>query len=255
MLKHLIQSAFHLLGYDITPVAIAQRSTMAGALAQLAKQGLAPRVVIDVGAGSGTAELYKAFPRAHHLLIEPLHEFESSLRDVLTRFQGEYVLAVASDAPGSATLNVHARDLYGSSLFHEAEGAYADGTPRQVPAVTIDQLVSERSLQGPFLLKADVQGAELKALRGATETLRQAEAVILEVLLFGTLLGGPQMADVIAYMKSTGFVPYDIFGALYRPLDNALSQVDMVFVREQGMFRREHGYATREQRMAMWACK
>lgn len=49
-------------------------------------------------------------------------------------------------------------------------------------------------------------------------------------------------------MKQHGFVAYDFCGFLYRPFDNALSQVDMVFVREQGLFRRSHVFATPEQR-------
>ncbi len=51
-------------------------------------------------------------------------------------------------------------------------------------------------------------------------------------------------------MKECGFVCYDIFGFQYRLLDNALSQVDMVFVKEKGLFRSDHSYATREQRAA-----
>ena len=256
MLKKIVKSAFHLIGYDIATLSVGpSRGSMAGVLGQLVRQGFVPKVVIDVGAASGTPELYEAFPIAYHLLIEPLQEFESSLRDILRQFKGEHVQAVASDRTGSATLNVHSKDLDGSSLFHEAEGAYADGAPREVASVTIDGFISQRALQGPFLLKADVQGAELKVLDGAVETLKQTEAVILEVLLFGILVGCPQLPEVMAYMKMKGFVPYDIFGYLYRPRDNALSQVDIVFVREDGMFRREHGYATQEQRMALWAHK
>jgi hypothetical protein len=51
-------------------------------------------------------------------------------------------------------------------------------------------------------------------------------------------------------MKSRGFVIYDISGLQYRPLDNALSQLDVAFVREDGLFRRLHYYATSEQREA-----
>ena len=256
MLKKILKSVFRLIGYDIVPLSVGpSRCGMAGALGQLVRQGFVPKVVIDVGAASGTPELYEAFPVAYHLLIEPLQEFESSLRDVLRQVKGEHVQAVASDRTGSATLNVHSKDLHGSSLFHEAEGSYADGAPREVPSVTVDGLVSQRALKGPFLFKADVQGAELKVLEGAAETLKQSEAVILEVLLFGILVGCPQLPEVIAYMKTKGFVPYDIFGYLYRPRDNALSQVDIVFVREDSMFRREHGYATQSQRMAIWARK
>ncbi len=79
-------------------------------------------------------------------------------------------------------------------------------------------------------------------------TLGETEAVILEVTLFGTMISGPQFYNVVAFMKQYGFVVYDFCGFLYRPFDNALSQVDMVFVREQGLFRRSHVFATPEQR-------
>ena len=146
-----------------------------------------------------------------------------------------------------AVLNVH-RDKVGSSLLKEVEGAAVDGAPRQVPVVTIDDVCAEKDLNGPYLIKVDVQGAELQALVGATRTLRETEAVILEVTLFGTIIGGPQFSDVVVFMKQHGFVAYDFCGFLYRPFDNGLSQVDMVFVREQGLFRRSHVFATPEQR-------
>ena len=75
--------------------------------------------------------------------------------------------------------------------------------------VTIDDLCAERKLDGPYLLKVDVQVAELQVLAGASRMLRQTEAVILETTLFGTMVGGPQVWDVMAWMKRTGFVVYD----------------------------------------------
>jgi hypothetical protein len=48
-------------------------------------------------------------------------------------------------------------------------------------------------------------------------------------------------------MKGLGFVVYDIFGEQFRPLDGALGQIDMAFVKENGIFRTDHAYATAEQ--------
>lgn len=223
------------------------RGTMAGALRQLVRLGLAPNTVIDVGAASQTQELYDAFPRAAMLLIEPLVEFELALRKICATYNAQYVLAAAGERSGVATLNVHP-GLFGSSLLNEVEGAAVDGTPREVPVVTIDQLCAEKGLRGPYVIKADVQGAELQALAGAARTLRETEAVILEVSLFGLYIGGPEFYDVISKLKQFGFVAYDLFGFLYRPLDHALSQLDIVFVREEGAFRKSHAYATSKQR-------
>ena len=84
-------------------------------------------------------------------------------------------------------------------------------------------------------------------LDGALETLNETELVILEVSMFQLMKDAPQFYDVVAYMKNLGFVVYDIFGEQFRPLDGALGQIDIAFVKENGIFRTDHAYATAEQ--------
>ena len=232
-----------------TPPEPIPRASMRGVLHQLSTLGFHPRTVIDVGVATKTEELYQAFKDANILLIEPLAEFEPFLRDICLSYNAQYVLAAAGENPGSAIINVHP-DKFGSSFLKEVEGPSVDGVPREVPVVTIDDLCADRNLVGPYIVKVDVQGAELQVLAGARHTLQQTEAVILEVTLFGTMIGGPQLSDTVARMRQYGLAVYDIFGFHYRPLDNALCQVDMVFVQEQGTFRETHVYATPEQRAA-----
>ncbi len=227
------------------------RASMRGALRQLSNLGFRPGTIVDVGVAYQTAELYEEFPASSILLIEPLAEFEPCLRQICAEHKAQYVLAAAGATPGTAIFNVHTDQLDGSSLLKEVEGAMVDGIPRQVPVVTIDQVCAEKNAKGPYLVKLDVQGAELQVLAGAERTLRETEVVILETTLFGTIIGGAQMWDVVMKMKEYGFVAYDIFGLLYRPLDNALSQTDMVFVRENGPFRVSHAFATPEQRKVL----
>jgi FkbM family methyltransferase len=224
------------------------RTTFAGALRQFSKSGFRPRTVIDVGVAFETETLHHEFREAEILLIEPLAEFEPFLKSICERYKAQYVLAAAGATRGSAVLNVHTDELECSSFLKEADGAILDGTPREVPVVTVDELCSQRALKGPYLIKIDVQGAELTVLAGAPETLKQTEVVILEVSLFEMLIDGPQLFDVMVYMKQRGFVLYDTWGFLYRPYDGALAQMDIAFVREDGIFRRSHAYATPDQR-------
>lgn len=53
----------------------------------------------------------------------------------------------------------------------------------------------------------------------------------------------PEFYDVVTYMKDRHFAVYDVIGGVYRKLDNALSQVDLAFVKEAGVFRQSHAWA------------
>jgi len=160
------------------------------------------------------------------------------------------VFAAATAHTGEISIHVH-QDLVGSSVCLEVEqGTDVDGVPRVVPAVTVDTLVDKAGMKGPFLLKADVQGAELAVLKGAECVLQDCEYVILEVSFFSFFHEGADCCEIIAYMKQKGFVPYDIVELQYRPLDQALSQADIAFVKDVGPFRRHHYYATPQQREA-----
>ena len=227
------------------------RTSMAEVLQHAKQVGFCPGTVIDVGAafGSFTRECHAVFPDAYYLLIEPLEEYRPLLNR-LTRAitKVHYCIAAAADRPGTMELNVHP-DLVGSSLYREVESATdVNGIPRTVSLVTLDSMVHERGAIGPYLIKLDVQGAELDVLRGAEQVLADSDFVVLEVSFFKFFHGGPECADIFAYMRGRGFVPYDIVGLQYRPLDQALSQADVAFVKEDGLFRRHHDYATPAQR-------
>jgi FkbM family methyltransferase len=257
-MKKLIQRVVRLLGYEIrrrgggaSLGSGPERTSLEGSLTQVRQAGFVPATVIDVGAavGSFTRTCCTVFPEAQYLLIEPLDEYIPSLRKVVNEVpRSRYEIAVAAAEEQSVSLNVH-HDLVGSSLYREIEeGTNVNGVQRKVRAITLDRLVLERNAPPPYLIKIDVQGAELDVLAGGETVLNGAEFVLLEVSLFQFFKNGPMFWDVVAYMKSKGFVPYDIQGLQYRPLDRALSQVDIAFVRETGRLRQFHHYATPEQR-------
>lgn len=260
-IKSAIRRLFNTFGYDIRSLAPSNirslapsniRTTIGQSYGLIRELGFQPKTIIDVGVASGTPELYRAFNNCYFLLIEPLKEFESDLIATLRHYKGSYVLAAAGPRPGQATFNVHKNHLDGSSLHKEAMGTEADGCEVNVPVIRIDDILKEKQLNGPYLLKIDVQGAELSALDGAPQALLETEVVVLEVSLFEFMVGAPQFYEVISYMKERGFVAYDIIHGWNRPLDNALGQVDVVFVKDKGMFRRDHSYSTVEQMKAMF---
>ncbi len=235
---------------SVLPPVNDDRRTLRGVLSHAASLGFAPATVIDVGAaeGSFTKECLHVFPQASYVLVEPLQEFAPALARLQASMPGMTVRhAAAASRAGSVTLHVHS-DLDGSSLLLEAEGGAVNGTPRAVEAITLDGLVAAYGLAGPFLLKLDVQGAELDVLEGASRTLSASDLVLAEVSFYQAFENGPQFADVVNYMKARDFVAYDLCGFLYRPLDGALAQADAAFVKEGGIFRRSRAFATAGQR-------
>jgi hypothetical protein len=134
-----------------------------------------------------------------------------------------------------------------SSVLGTWTGDDRDTERREVPVVRLDDAVLERGLRGPYVLKVDVEGAELSVLDGAARILEETEVVLLEVRLFELLPGAAQLHDVIPYMHERGFVAYDLFGGAVRLTDGALAVTNLAFVREDGRFRRDHAFGTPEQ--------
>ncbi len=257
-LKSAIRAMLRLFNLDIYRLDSAKaislsRSGIEGLLRQAQSMGFKPATVVDVGAayGSFASQCVPVFPKARFLLLEPLVEYQPFLKELIESMPtAQCIMAAATAHQGEMVLNVHP-DLVGSSLFREVEkDTDVNGLPRTVRAITIDGLLEETGAKGPFLLKVDVQGAELEVLRGAERMLADTQYILLEVSLFRFFQDGPDFNDVVLYMKSHGFVAYDISGLQYRPLDNALSQVDVAFVKEEGLFRQRHFYATPKQREA-----
>lgn len=222
------------------------RRSLPGVLAHYRELGLAPNVVIDVGVGPGTPELYAAFPDAKLMLVEPLKEWAGHLERLQRERGAELVFAAAGARRGETQIFVH-RAPYCSSMLGDLAGEDTHGLRRSVPVVRLDDAVQERGLGGPFVVKADVEGAELDVLAGAAEVLRATELALLEVSLFELVPGAPQFHDVVAWMHDHGFVVADFYDAQNRPLDGALARLDVAFVQENGRFRQDHAYGTREQ--------
>src|ERR1700759_2562768 len=155
------------------------RRTLPGVLSHYRELGFAPSVVFDVGVGPGTPELYEAFPDARLVLVEPLEEGRQYFEGVERQRGADTIIAAAGSAPGEVEIFVH-RAPWCSSIFGGLRGDATDGVRRSVPMVRLDDIARERELGGPFVVKVDVEGAELEVLSGAPDVLRATELVLLE---------------------------------------------------------------------------
>lgn len=250
--KHLAKDWLGRAGIEVSLAGRGPRRSLRQVLAHVKELGVAPATVVDVGVEAGTPDLYSAFPDADLLLVEPMEEWRPHL-DLLAqgRRRVHIEIAAAGRTPGEATLYVHRVPAL-SSMLGARVGDEQGAQPRRVAVTTVDRLVESHNLAPPYLLKVDVEGAELEVLGGATRTLEACELVLLEVPLFQVTPESPQFADVVCAMRDLGWSVYDIYDAYVRPLDGALALVDVAFARDDGILRAHHQYATPEQADALY---
>lgn len=203
--------------------------------------GFQPKTIFDVGVNTGTPGLYHIFDNTKIILIDPVEESEVFMQYITEKLpNASYYVAAAGAQDGETSVFVSPQ-FGGTSLIQEV------GPARTVPMLTLDKISKEEKTSGPYLLKLDVQGGELEVLKGADLVLEETELLILEVSLF-PFSNTPILDEVIHFMKERGFVAYDFFNFNYRPLDNALGQVDIVFVKETGLFKQNMKFRSQEER-------
>ena len=252
-MKQLVKKFARMFGAElVSTVTLAhwQRQSLESVLTQIVRLEQTINTVIDVGAAHGEWSLAcsKILPDARYELFEPLLEYNDRLDSAVTRMRhaAHHNVALHS-APGEMQINVHP-DLVGSSFYLENEDSDVNGYPRSVKVETLDSVRDSRGFEPPYLLKIDVQGAELDVLAGAERTLKDCAFVVCETSFFNFYENGGAIGQTIHLMEKAGFAIYDIFGLSYRPLDGALAQADLCFVKSDSAFRAHHEFATARQR-------
>lgn len=215
--------------------------SMIGYLNRLKSRGFYPNSVLDIGAAYGEWSFMcsRIFPKADYLLVEPLEEYKTSLENKIKQIEkAQFVLKAVGPFTGKAKIYVQ-DDLVGSSILRDPDPRFL-GIERDIPLITIDDLISEIGLNVPELVKIDVQNYELEVLKGASILVSATEVFIIEISMFRFLEGSPLIHEVTEYMTTRGYLIDDIAGYIYRPSDGALGQLDIAFVKSESPLRKSN---------------
>lgn len=202
---------------------------MASAAQRITTHGIAINSVIDIGASNGkwSVEMMKIFPEASLLAVEPLLEREEELENVKYAYSNfDYILCVAGEEAGQEVMLAVSDDLDGSTVGGVSEKF------RKIPARTVDSIIAEKKLEGPFLLKFDTHGYELPILSGARNTLMKTNVVIMEVYNFKISEHSKRFHEMCLHMEELGFSCYNMADPMLRVYDRAFWQMDLFFCRD-----------------------
>jgi FkbM family methyltransferase len=146
----------------------------------------------------------------------------------------QVIAKAAGETPGIATLHVSGRDD-SSSLLAMAERQtqlYPETAvvgEQAVEVDTLDAMFATLDLPGPVLLKLDVQGYELSALKGATALLERVDTVLTEASFVPFYEGQALFDEVHAWLIDAGFRLAG--GAMSAETDGRWEQGDFLYER------------------------
>jgi FkbM family methyltransferase len=226
---------FRLHPHPIDTESPSEQPVLDDALRRLQGHNIEIASLIDVGAAVGywSGAFAKRFPGRHHLLVEANDVHQAALEEICQQNQRwQFALTAIGGTSGTAyfdgsdPLVGHLADQPCNENYHPC------------PVTTLDELVEKYPVPGPFMIKLDTHGVEIPILSGAAKTLKQTNAIVIEAYNF--TFGGAAVPfwDLCRYMLELGFRPVDVFDLLYREVDGAFWQFDLLFVRaELSLFR------------------
>lgn len=199
-----------------------RKARLAESLGILRARGLPVHTVLDVGVQYGTPPLVEAFPDKRHVLFEPIAEYHPRISTNYSEMAHSVVGAAVSDTDGEVHLSSE-RKSSSSEISHSYIVRQATNSTREVQSIRLDTFLANDEAQQPYLLKIDVEGADIPAaiLRGALKTLSHTSAVVIEMTV-------DRFMERAALLDSAGFDLWDLVDLCY--YDDCLWQTDAIFV-------------------------
>lgn len=236
--KKMVQSALHSMGVDLIRY---NAYTSTDVLLQTIIKHFGIKTILDIGANEGLYALLnieKGF-KGRIFSFEPVESVYKQLEARAANHPNwkTFHLAVGS-GEGESTINV-SENFVSSSLFKVGQNSLKAQPQTRVMRTevikvrTIDSILPELDAEAPILLKLDVQGYELEALKGSVRSLPLIGLIQAELSFVPVYEGAPLFREVVDFLDSHGFELYAIIPGFTDGKTGRILQADGVFSRKQ----------------------
>lgn len=201
------------------------------------------KIVFDVGAHEGfiTARYRELFPQSKIFAFEPyLESFEGLKKNFATDpLVSLHNVAISSDV-GKYKLNINSSVLTNSLLETDIKGSsnWKEGLletieTTEVDVITIDKFCLDNQINSIDLLKLDIQGNELSALKGAKQLLmeQRIDLIYCEVILVPTYKEQALFSEILEFAQNFNYKLFGIYNHCYKKL--RLNQIDIILVSQK----------------------
>lgn len=193
-------------------------------------------VIFDVGANIGEFSVFaaKRAPQGRLHAFEPMEKLSATVRGNLeaNHFRNAHVHQVGFST-GSADIPIYRTTSRGGdgAINNGLNSLYAGNgldVAEIIKVVAMDEWCDQWKIAKLDLIKMDVEGAEMSALRGGADTIRRFKpAMIVEINPVICERAGYTPRDLVDYISSLGYSIFNIgrFGSTSVPLDlNSVSR-------------------------------
>ncbi len=203
-----------------------------------AMRSVAFTTLIDVGANIGQFSLLtrKLHPDATIHAFEPLSAMAATYERL---FAGDAKTILHRCAAGTSAMTTQinvSNHPDSSSLLpiSDRQSQLFPGTQKasveEVRVERIDDVLPVDTLAGPILVKLDVQGFELEALKGMPRLLARASWVYVEVSFMTLYTGQPLANEIHAWLEANGFEMAGVYNPTFSD-EGVNIQADLLFAR------------------------
>lgn len=196
-------------------------------------------VIFDIGAHEGyTVKIYKQlFPNASIHAFEPVSKNYELLTANTAGFSSvKTVKKALLSETGSKRININQSSATNSLLNSALTNSYIDALTNTlsnewIESITIDQYCNDNNINNIDILKMDIQGSELSALRGAEKFLLNytISLIYTEVEFIKIYEDQPLYHDVAFYLENLNYKLFNLYN--YNYLENGqLAWADAIFL-------------------------
>jgi FkbM family methyltransferase len=234
--KTYLNNFFGLFGYQLNKAPYSKRMIKSGHYRWLQNFGI--KTILDIGANEGQFidKISKILPEANIFSFEPLQDSFKKLEEKVSGKKNITIFNFALGDQEKETI-INRNEYSPSSSLLELTDLHKNAFPitkeakeEKIYVKELDKIANELELKKKVMMKIDVQGYELNVLRGAENTIKEVDIILIETSFYELYKNQPLFGDIFNFLSDGGFNYYGSLEQLYDVRDGRILQADSIFI-------------------------